>query len=59
MKTQPKQALLQQPEIKVINIGLELFTEALQEQEVKVVHVAWQPPADGDPELMAMLEQLL
>jgi len=59
MKPQPKQTLLRQPEIKVINIGLELFTQSLQEQEVKVVHVAWKPPADGDPELMAMLEQLL
>lgn len=60
MGDQPKQELFKdQQEIKVINIGLELFVQALKEQEAKVVHVAWKPPADGDPELMKMLEQLL
>lgn len=59
MKRQPKETLLQQKEMKVVNVGLELFAQSLQEQGVKVAHVAWKPPADGDPELMKMLEQLL
>ena len=60
LEHQPKYELFKdRQEIKVINIGLELFVQALKEQEVKVIHVAWKPPADGDPELMKMLEQLL
>lgn len=59
MDPQPKKSLLQDTEMKVVNVGLELFAQSLQEQDVKVVHVAWKPPADGDPELIKMLEQLL
>lgn len=59
MDPQPKKSLLQDTEMKVVNIGLELFAQSLLEQDVKVVHVAWKPPADGDPELIKMLEQLL
>ena len=44
---------------KVINIGLDLFAEALKEQGVEVAQVSWQPPAQGDPELMAILDDLL
>jgi hypothetical protein len=46
-------------EIKVINIGLELFTDTLTQQQVKVTHVQWEPPAQGDPELMSLLDDLL
>lgn len=59
MKQQSKESLLQQVELKVVNVGLEHFAQSLQQQDVKVVHVAWKPPADGDRELMKMLEQLL
>ena len=58
MNEQQVQSLLQQ-EIKVVNVGLELFAHSLEEQEVEVVHVAWQPPADGDPQMMALLDKLL
>lgn len=46
-------------EIRVINIGLELFAEALRSQGVTVAQVDWRPPADGDPELLDILDQLL
>jgi hypothetical protein len=46
-------------EIKVINIGLELFTDTLTQQQVIVTHVQWEPPAQGDPELMSLLDDLL
>jgi FdrA protein len=46
-------------EIKVVNIGLELFAAALRQQDVEVVQVDWRPPADGDPELLDILDQLL
>jgi len=50
---------LLQEEIKVVNIGLELFAAALRTQHVEVVQVDWRPPADGDPELLDILDQLL
>jgi len=54
-----QKAELLQHEVKVINIGLELFAQSLRQQEVEVVHVAWKPPAEGDPELVKILEKLL
>lgn len=46
-------------EIKVINIGVELFAQALQQQGVKVIQVDWRPPAGGDAELRGMLDKIL
>jgi hypothetical protein len=42
-------------EIKVINVGLELFKDALVDQNVNVVHVSWQKP----PELEKVYEDIL
>lgn len=33
--------------LRVINLGLELFAEALEADGVRVVHVEWRPPAGG------------
>lgn len=44
---------------KVINIGVPDFADSLQAQGVDVVQVNWAPPADGDPEMIALLDQLL
>lgn len=44
---------------KVINIGVPDFADTLQAQGIEVVQVNWVPPADGDPEMMALLDQLL
>jgi hypothetical protein len=46
-------------ELRVVNIGLELFADALRAQGVIVAQVNWLPPADGDPELLDILDQLL
>ena len=46
-------------ELVVVNIGLELFARSLAEQGAQVAHVAWEPPAQGDPELMGILDELL
>ena len=43
----------------VINIGLGKFAKSLEEQGVDVVQVDWTPPAGGDKEMMALLEELL
>jgi hypothetical protein len=43
----------------VINLGVREFAESLQDQEVNVVHVDWEPPAGGDTEMAELLEKLL
>jgi hypothetical protein len=44
---------------KVMNIGLVSFFEACQVQGIPVVHIKWEPPAQGDPDLLELLEKLL
>jgi hypothetical protein len=50
--------LLNEP-IVVINLGLKMFAENLEEQGVEVVQVDWSPPAGGDQELIDLLDSLL
>lgn len=50
--------LLSSP-IVVINIGLSKFAQSLEEQDVEVVQVDWVPPAGGDQEMIALLDDLL
>ncbi|MDA0341792.1 MAG: fdrA domain protein [Proteobacteria bacterium] len=50
-------SLLETP-LKVVNIGLESFSEALVEQGVEVVHLDWIPPGGGDPKLADLLSKL-
>ena len=50
--------LLEQ-EIKVVNIGIKEFMDALKEQHVPVVHVDWRPPTEEDEEIEHLLDLLL
>jgi hypothetical protein len=50
--------LLHQPLI-VVNVGLRSFAESLEEQEIEVVQVDWEPPAGGDQEMIELLDRLL
>jgi FdrA protein len=43
----------------VINIGVQDFADSLTMQGAAVVQVNWVPPAGGDPEMIALLDQLL
>jgi FdrA protein len=43
----------------VINLGLKMFADSLEEQKVEVVQVDWIPPAGGDKEVIDLLDQLL
>jgi FdrA protein len=43
----------------VINLGLKMFADSLEEQMVDVVQVDWIPPAGGDKEVSDLLDQLL
>lgn len=42
-------------ELCVVNVGLELFTEVLDEIKVSYIQVDWRPPASGDQELLNLL----
>ncbi len=53
----PYQSLLQKP-IRVINIGLESFSEDLRKAEIPVIQMDWRPPAGGDLRLVALLDSL-
>ncbi len=52
-----RETLLEQP-LRVINVGLAGFAQDLERQGVAVVHVDWQPPAGGDPQLADLLSKL-
>jgi hypothetical protein len=45
--------------IIAINLGLKQFGVSLEQQQVQVVQVDWSPPAGGDQEMMALLDELL
>ena len=45
-------------ELKVVNIGLDIFKDALVEQSVKVVQVDWEVPAKGDEKVINILKKM-
>jgi hypothetical protein len=44
--------------LKIVNIGLESFSQDLQKQGVSVIHVDWSPPAGGNVKLANLLSKL-
>jgi hypothetical protein len=52
-------ANLLEQEIKVINIGIKEFVEALEDQQVPVIHVDWRPPTEEDEEIENLLDLFL
>lgn len=46
-------------ELKVINIGLELFKDALEQQGVTVAHVSWEKPAKLEKEYEDILSKMM
>jgi hypothetical protein len=49
-------SLLGQP-LRVVNVGLEVFAQALEAEGVTVLQVDWRPPA-GDAGVAALLARL-
>ena len=45
--------------LKVINVGLQSFYEAVEKQGVKVTQLEWRPPVKLKPEILALLDKLL
>ena len=54
-----KATKLSSSELKVINIGLELFKDALESQHVAVVQVAWEKPVRLEKEYEDILSKIL
>jgi len=46
-------------ELRVINIGLEIFKDALEAQGVKVAQVTWQKPPKREKEYEDILSKIL
>lgn len=46
-------------DLEVINIGIIEFASSLEKQGVRVIHVNWKPPAEGDEALLKILDELL
>jgi len=46
-------------ELKVINIGLEIFNDALKAQGVNSVQVTWEPPPKLEKEYEDILSKIL
>ena len=45
--------------LKVINVGLQSFYEAVEKQGGKVTQLEWRPPVKLKPEILALLDKLL
>lgn len=45
-------------EIRAVNIGLDIFKDALLAQGVEVVQVDWEVPAGGDEEIIEILKKM-
>jgi hypothetical protein len=45
-------------ELRVINIGLDIFKDALLSQGVNVVQVDWEVPAKGDEKIISILKKM-
>ena len=57
MKSREEYNLLHD-EPRVINLGQELYTQSLEEQELEAIQVNWLPPAFGDVETAHLLDVL-
>ncbi len=51
-------SILDVKELKVLNVGLESFKEALEKQNVPVVQVQWKPEAGGNIKLLEIIDRL-
>ena len=44
--------------LKVVNMGIESFSDSVKLQNGKVIHVRWRPPAGGNKRLRDILSKL-
>ncbi|MBV7411505.1 hypothetical protein ACUH9Y_02200 [Dermabacteraceae bacterium P13115] len=55
METTP---LFEQENMTVLNLGLEVFNDAVNMQGATGVHIDWRPPAGGNLRLIEIIERL-
>ena len=51
-------ALLDQPDLSVINVGLDTFVRSVNDSGGHALQIDWQPPGDADPQLAWVLAAL-
>lgn len=51
--------MAEEGKIRVINIGIQTFYEALLQQGVKTTQIQWQPPVKQDEEIENLLDEFL
>ena len=56
--TETTPAIVLPDEVSVVNLGLSLFADAVRDQAAPAQQVDWRIPADGQPDLVDILEQL-
>jgi hypothetical protein len=44
--------------LRVISLGISTFADDLEKQGAKVLRVDWGPPAEGDEEMLKLLDKL-
>lgn len=50
--------ILEQTELNIINMGLELFKQETERQNIPTLQVNWRPPCGGDPELIRIIDAI-
>ena len=53
----PRNLLDQEP--IVISLGIATFADAILAQGASVIQVDWSPPAEGDQDLLALLDEFM
>jgi hypothetical protein len=48
-----------QDTLVAINVGIQDFGNALEQQGIQVVYIDWSPPAGGDQEMIDLLDELM
>ncbi len=51
-------SILDVEKLEVLNVGLEIFEEALKKQDVEVIQVQWKPEAGGNVRLLEIIDAL-
>jgi len=52
-------ATMLRSELNVVNVGLDIFYNALKLQNINVIHVNWNPPPKLEKETQDLLDKIL
>ena len=57
LESKPIDRLLES-KLKVINMGIQQFSDQLREEGQQVIQMAWRPPAGGNQEMLDIIDRL-